>query len=106
MASLFEFTTRALGDLDAIWSYIAKDSVRAANRVEAAIVATCSSLASHPLQGAQRKTFTSLPLRFKPVGRYPNFIVVYRPESAPLRIVAMVHGKQNLQPLLTGANEI
>jgi len=39
MPSSYQFTPRAIDDLDDIWSYIAADSVDAANHVESAIFA-------------------------------------------------------------------
>jgi len=36
-----QFTPQAAGDLFEIWSYIARDSVEAANRVEEAIYKAC-----------------------------------------------------------------
>ena len=35
------------------------------------------------------------PLRFWTLTRYPNYAIVYRPETAPLEIVAVTHGKRN-----------
>jgi plasmid stabilization system protein ParE len=32
--------------------------------------------------------------------RYPNYTVVYRPETAPLQIVAVIHGKRNMRRIL------
>jgi hypothetical protein len=34
------------------------------------------------------------------VTRYPNFIVVYRPETDPLQVVTVLHGKRNLKVIL------
>jgi hypothetical protein len=44
--------------------------------------------------GSKRIEITSLPVRFWTVTRFPIFIVVYRPETKPLRIVTMLHGKE------------
>jgi antitoxin ParD1/3/4 len=96
----FELTPRALGDLDAIWSYIAEDSTDAANRVESAIFSACESLSRRPMLGSKRVEITSLPVRFWPVTRFPNFIVVYRPDTKPLQVVAVLHGKRNMRVLL------
>jgi plasmid stabilization system protein ParE len=93
----FELTPRALGDLDAIWNFIAEDSVNAANRVESAILSACESLTRHPLLGSKRAEITSLPVRFWPVTRFPNFIVVYRPDTKPLQVVAVLHGKRDMR---------
>jgi plasmid stabilization system protein ParE len=99
MSAGIQFTPRALSDLDVIWSYIAADSVKAANRVEAAIVSACNSLARNPLLGTKRSEITPLPVRFWTVPRFPNFIVVYRPDTQPLQVVAVLHGRRNLRSL-------
>ena len=80
--------------------YIAADSVDAANRVESAILGACKSLAKHPLLGSKRREITPLPVRFWVVSRYPNFIVVYRPETTPLQIIAILHGNRDIKRLM------
>ena len=62
--SRYHFTPQAADDLFEIWSYIARDSVEAANRVEEAIYKACSFLAEGPLRGNPREDLTKLPLRF------------------------------------------
>ena len=100
----YQVTPRALDDIDDIWNYIAQDSPDAATRVEEAIVAACESLARHPLLGSRRSDITPLPVRFWAVTRFPNFIVVYRPDTKPLQIVAVLHGKRNLKTVLEEAS--
>jgi plasmid stabilization system protein ParE len=100
MRTPFQFTPRALNDLDEIWEYIAADHVNAANRVESAIWSACNSLAKHPMMGSKRREITLLPVRFWTVARFPNFIVVYRPDTKPLQVVAVLHGNRNLKVLL------
>ena len=95
----YQLTPQALGDLDEIWEYIAEDSVKAANRVELAILSACESLARHPMLGSKRAEITPLPVRFWTVARFPNFIVVYRPGTSPLQVIAVLHGKGNLPAL-------
>ena len=95
----FELTPRALAELDDIWNYIAEDSVDAANRVESAILAACESLARRPMLGSKRVEITTLPVRFWPVTRFPNFIVVYRPETKPLQVLTVIHGKRDPRSL-------
>jgi plasmid stabilization system protein ParE len=97
----FQLTPRALNDLDIIWSFIVADSIDAANRVESAILAACNSLARNPRLGSKRIEITSKPVRFWTVSRFPNFIVVYRPETRPLHVVAILHGRRNLKALLS-----
>jgi plasmid stabilization system protein ParE len=97
----FQLTPRALNDLDEIWSFIVADSIEAANRVESAILAACNTLARNPRLGSKRIEITSEPVRFWTVSRFPNFIVVYRPETTPLQVVAVLHGRRNLKALLS-----
>ena len=98
--SEFQFTPQAADDLFEIWSYIAGDDPRAADRVEKAILDACSFLASTPLSGRIRAEFTSRPLRFWPVQRFPNYIVVYDPATEPLQVIRLLHGRRFLPRLL------
>lgn len=100
MALTCQFTSRALDDLDEIWNYIAADSEEAANRVESAIFAACESLTRHPRLGSKRSEITALQVRFWTVTRYPNFVIVYRPETRPLQIVAVLHGSRDIKALM------
>jgi len=81
----YRFTPEAAGDLFDIWSYIASDNVEAANRVEEAIYDSCSFLAQAPLSGQVRVDLTNRKVRFWTVQRFPNYIIVFRPETEPLR---------------------
>ena len=102
MNAPFEFTPQATEDLDAIWGFVAEDSRDAANRVEAEIVASCRRLAKYPLIGTNRQDITPLPLRFWTVSKFPNYVIVYRPETVPLQVVAVLHGKRDLKTALEG----
>jgi antitoxin ParD1/3/4 len=100
MTAAFQLTSRAINDLDEIWSFIAADSVDAANRVESAIIAACNSLARRPMLGSKRAEITHLSVRFWAVTRFPNYIVVYRPDTTPLQIVTVIHGKRDIKAFL------
>jgi plasmid stabilization system protein ParE len=100
MSASFEFTPQATEDLDAIWWFIARDSRESADRVEMEIVATCRRLAKHPLMGSKRQDITSLPVCFWTVTKFPNYVIVYRPETTPLQVVAVMHGKRDLKQVL------
>ncbi|MGO8757996.1 MAG: type II toxin-antitoxin system RelE/ParE family toxin [Terracidiphilus sp.] len=100
MSAAYVLTPRALDDLDEIWRYIAADNETAATRVESAILGACKLLARNPLIGSKRREVTSLPVRFWVVTRYPNFIVVYRPETAPLEVISVLHAKRNIKRLI------
>jgi len=98
--SRYQFTPQAADDLFAIWSYIARDSTQAANRVEAAVYDACTFLAEGPLRGSTRKEITPLPLRFWTVQAFPNYIIVYDPQSDPLQIIRILHGSRDVLAIL------
>ncbi len=50
--------------------------------------------------GSKRKEITPLPVRFWVVTRYSNFVVVYRPETTPLKVIAVLHAKRDVKRLL------
>jgi plasmid stabilization system protein ParE len=98
--SAYALTPLAKGDVFAIWSYIAEDSGDAADRVEQAIYDACTLVAGAPMRGHFRPGLTARSLRFWTLTRYPNYTVVYRPETAPLQVVAVLHGKRNIRRIL------
>jgi antitoxin ParD1/3/4 len=98
--SLYFLTPRAKADIFKIWSNIARDSESAADRVEQAIYAACDFVAEAPMRGHLRQSLTSRPLRFWTLTRYPNYAIVYRPETTPIEIVAVVHGRRDIARLL------
>ena len=71
-------------------------------RLKTSIVATCRRLAKHPLIGTQRQDITPLAVRFWTVTKFPNYVIVYRPETVPLQVVAVLHGKRDLKEVLEG----
>jgi toxin ParE1/3/4 len=77
-------------DLLAIWNYIADDSVEAADRWKAKLLAACDLLAMNPYAGHCRADLTVAAVRFWSVDRY---VVIYRPTS-PVEIVCVAHGAQ------------
>ena len=101
MNAPFQFTPQATEDLDAIWWFKAWDSPDAADRLEMEIVATCRRLAKRPLMGTKRQDLTPLPVRFWTVTRFPNYMIVYRPETAPLQVVALLNGKRDVKEVLS-----
>jgi plasmid stabilization system protein ParE len=98
--SVYALTPLAKADIFDIWCYIADDSEDAAERVEQAIYDACALVAQGPLRGHSRPDLTSRSLRFWTLTRYPNYTVVYRPETVPLQVVAVLHGKRNIQRIL------
>ena len=100
MAS-FRLTPDAIDDLDAIWLYICKNNLAAADAVEDEIRSACAMLAKGPLRGHLRPDLTKLPVRFWTLRRYPNYMIVYRPDSKPIEIIRVLHGRRDLKRLLT-----
>jgi len=98
----FQFTRLAAEDLDAIWWFIAEHSRYAADRVEREIVAVSPRPAKQPPMVTNPQDITSLSLRFWTVTKFPNYVIAYRPETAPLQVVAVLHGKRDLKEILEG----
>ena len=100
MNALFQFTPEAIEDLDNIWHFIAQENPQAADRVEAEIIATCLRIAGYPRIGHKRLDITVLPVRFWTVLKYPNYVIVYRSDTLPLQVIAVLHGKRDLEEVL------
>jgi len=100
MKARIQFTPQAAEDLDDIWWVIAEDNREAADRVEMEILATCHRLAKHPRIGTKRQDITPLPVRFWTVTKFSNYVIVYRPETVPLQVIAVLHGKRDLRGVL------
>ena len=98
--SVYALTPLAKADIFDIWSNIADDSEETANHVEEAIYDACAFVAEAPMRGHIRSDLTSRSLRFWTLTRYPNYTGVYRPETSPLQVVAVLHGKRNIRRIL------
>ena len=98
----YALTPLAKADIFDIWSYIASDSEHFADRVEHAIFDACEFLAEAPMRGHRDPRFTPRDLRFWTLTRYPNYTVVYRGDTSPIQIVAVLHGKRNVRSILRG----
>jgi plasmid stabilization system protein ParE len=96
----YQLTPQAVDDLFEIWSYIAKDSVESAGRVEQTILSACETLTISPFIGVVRQDLTTLPVRFWPVPHFINYFIVYDPASDPLRVVRILHGARNIPLIL------
>jgi antitoxin ParD1/3/4/toxin ParE1/3/4 len=66
----------------------------AADRVEAEIISTCHRLARHPFMGHERRDITPLPVLFWTLPKFPNYIIVYRPQNKPLQVIAICTGSR------------
>jgi hypothetical protein len=50
--------------------------------------------------GIKRQDITALPVRFWTIPKFPNYVIVYRPETIPLQVIAILHAKRNLKEVL------
>jgi plasmid stabilization system protein ParE len=96
----YQFTPQAVTDLIGIWSFIAKDNSRVADKVEAAVFRACDFLVDSPLAGRIRKDLTTHPVRFWVVQPYSNYLIVYDPAKKPLQVIRILHGARDTHALL------
>jgi len=87
----------AFEDLQLISDFIATDNMRAADKVLDEFFDAFEKLAQWPGQGHTRSDLTDRDVRFWPVGSY---LVVYREASAPLQIVAVLHGARDIPRIM------
>ncbi len=98
MSVRYVLAPEAALDLVQIWRYIKKKgSVEMADRVEAVIREKIVFLAGTSGGGHWRKDLTDEPVKFFSVYSY---LIIYRPETNPLQIVAILHGNRDVGQLL------
>jgi len=98
MTRRYVLAPEAALDMVQIWRYIKRESsIEVANRVEAVIREKFVVLSKSPNAGHWRKDLTEDDVRLFPVYSY---LIVYRPETKPLQIVAILHGSRDVQQLL------
>ncbi|HMD31905.1 MAG TPA: type II toxin-antitoxin system RelE/ParE family toxin [Candidatus Acidoferrales bacterium] len=95
--SSFRLSLEAARDITEIFDYIAQDSEKAAERVRVGLLEAMRDLARMPGMGHRREDLTSRAVLFWPMGAYQ---VIYKPGTQPLQIVAVLHGKRNIRPIL------
>ena len=98
MSRRYVLAPEAAHDLVQIWRYIKKNaSIEMADRVESVIREKIVYLAGRPGGGHLRKDLTDETVKFFPVYSY---LIVYRPETSPLQVVAILHGRRDVEELL------
>jgi antitoxin ParD1/3/4/toxin ParE1/3/4 len=97
MAPLYDVSAEAQNDLFEIWRRIADDSVELANRIESEFYELFASLGRMPGQGHTCKDLTKRPVLFFPPY---SFLIVYRPDVKPVRIMAVLRGRRNVKRIL------
>lgn len=97
MALSYDLATAAQNDLFEIWRHIAADSVDLANRINGEFYKLFAALGQTPGMGHTRKDLTRRHVRFFPLY---SFLVVYRPDVTPIRIIAVLRGKRDVKRIL------
>jgi len=94
----YVLSPEAAVDLVQIWRYLKEQSsIEIADRVESVIRDKIVLLAANPDAGHWRKNLTDETVKFFPVYSY---LIVYRPETTPLQIVSILHGRRDVEQLL------
>jgi antitoxin ParD1/3/4/toxin ParE1/3/4 len=90
---------QAARDLAQIWRYIKKEgSQETADRAESVIRSKFVYLAGFPHAGHWRRDLTTANVRFLAVYWY---LIVFRPETKPLQIVAILHAHRDVAKILS-----
>jgi len=98
MTPRYVLAPEAARDIFEIWFYIQENSsTEAAGKVESTIFNSIALLADNPGIGHFREDLTSQRVRFFPVYSY---LICYRPDTRPLQIIGVLHGRRDLEQLL------
>lgn len=101
MTVRYVLAPQAARDLVDIWHYIKEQSSETlANRVESVIRDSILLLSRSPGAGHWRRDLTDQDVKFFSVYSY---LVVYRPQTKPLQVVSILHGKRDVAALLKNA---
>lgn len=97
MGTRVNWSPEALDDVDAIAAYIAKDSPFYASAVVQKLLATAQSLGTFPYMGAIVPEVGEPEFRERFVYSYR---LIYRVTAEQVLIVAVIHGRRLLDPIL------
>lgn len=98
MTRRYVLAPEAAIDLVQIWRYLKRQGgIETADRVESAIRDKIVFLAENPGVGHLRENLTNETVKFFPVFSY---LIVYRPGTKPLQIVAILHGHRDVEHIL------
>jgi plasmid stabilization system protein ParE len=98
----FVLSLAARQDLLDIWDYIARDSLKAADRVRDDLFTAMQRLAEMPNMGHLREDLIDEPLRF---WRVHSYLILYRFESKPIEIVRVLNASRDIEALLRHPEE-
>ena len=102
MSQGYRLTPEAQANVDKIGAFIANDNIEAALRVLDAFDEAFTLLAARPEVGHKREDLTDRPIKFWSVYSY---LLVGDPASAPLSIIAVLHGSQDVERLLKDSED-
>jgi len=91
-----KWTLRALNDLNDIYEFIAKDSVRYAQIQVEKIQSSVSNLAEFPLMGHNVPELPHLPYREILVGNY-RILYGFKKDQGQVMVMSVVHGRRLLK---------
>ena len=94
----FVLTPAAQADVLRIIDFLEGDNPSAILKVVDALDEAMQLLAGNPMIGHMRRDLAGDDVRFWSVFKY---LIVYHPETKPLQVVRVVHGRRDLKALLT-----
>jgi antitoxin ParD1/3/4 len=98
MTSRYILAPQAAQDLVEIWRYIKnQSSLTMADRVESVIRDRIALLSDNPGAGHWRRDLTNHNVKF--FSAY-SYLIVYRPETKPLQVVSILHGRRDVEKIL------
>jgi len=93
----YRLSSRAIRDLEEITDWIARESgLHRSELFHAQVVRSFANLVRFPRSGHQREDLTAKAVLFRTVGSY---LIVYRPDNVPLRVLRIVHGARDPKDL-------
>jgi toxin ParE1/3/4 len=92
-------SAQARADLLEAVAWIAQDNPPAAQGLRAAVLRAARSLGEHPQLGRQRPELAPETVRFLVLRGLP-YVIVYRADATPPRILRVLHGARDLPELL------
>lgn len=99
MRERYVLSPQAALDLAEIWLYLERNaSISVADEVESQILDRILFVATNPGVGHSRRDLTHKNVKFFPVYSY---LIVYRPETTPLEIVSVLHGRRDVEEILS-----
>lgn len=86
---------KARDDLLSIWSYIAEDNTKAADKLLDDIDEKCSLLGKNPKIGQSRPDISPA-MRYFPV---KNYLILYQEQSFGIEFIRVLHGARDLNEI-------